>query len=79
MNVENIFLRTNLDDFIDHELIRHKSLLGIMKNEERKLLVWALSQTNGNQCKAARLLNMKRNTLNYKVQKYCIHIDSSIW
>ncbi|MBS3819996.1 hypothetical protein KGY73_10920 [bacterium] len=79
MNTENLFLEINLDDFIDHGLIRHKSLPGIMKNAEREVLVWALTQTNGNQYKAAKLLNMKHSTLNNKVLKYDIHIDLSVW
>ncbi|MBI2901044.1 MAG: sigma-54-dependent Fis family transcriptional regulator [Planctomycetes bacterium] len=37
---------------------------------ERELLVQALEQTRGNQTRASRLLNMTRNQVHYRMQKY---------
>jgi DNA-binding NtrC family response regulator len=58
---------------------RYKSLIepeapNIRENMERKLILDILQQTNHNKKKAAELLNMSRNTLYHKMEKYGIPI-----
>lgn len=43
-----------------------------LKARERQLIVEALHQNNGNQVQAARMLNITRNTLRYRLKKYGI-------
>lgn len=42
---------------------------------EKKLLVKALNQANGNKTEAARLLNITRDTLRYKIKKLNIRLE----
>lgn len=37
---------------------------------EKRLIKRALDQTDGNQCKAAKMLGIHRNTLSRKVEEY---------
>ena len=46
-----------------------------VKRFEVDLIQSALSHTNGNQVRAARLLNMKVTTLNSKIKQYGININ----
>ena len=46
-----------------------------VKRFEVDLIQSALSHTNGNQVRAARLLNMKVTTLNSKIKQYVININ----
>jgi len=45
---------------------------------ERQLILKAMERTAGNVAKAARLLNMPRGTLRYKLEKYAIECDPSL-
>lgn len=45
---------------------------------ERQLILKAMERTAGNVAKAARLLNMARGTLRYKLEKYAIESDPSL-
>ena len=45
---------------------------------ERQLILKAMERTAGNVAKAARLLNMPRGTLRYKLEKYAIEFDPSL-
>lgn len=45
---------------------------------ERQLIIKAMERTAGNVAKAARLLNMARGTLRYKLEKYGIEGDPSL-
>lgn len=45
---------------------------------ERQLILKAMERTAGNVAKAARLLNMARGTLRYKLEKYAIECDLSL-
>ena len=46
------------------------NLRGAVEKMEKERLANALSETGGNQVKAAKILGMKRTTLRYKLQKY---------
>ena len=50
----------------------------LISSVERMIIIQALSQSNGNQRKAAEFLSMKHTTLNEKVKKYNIRILKSI-
>ena len=41
-----------------------------LADQERRLLVQALSKTGGNQTQAARILRITRDTLRYKMKKF---------
>jgi DNA-binding protein Fis len=41
-----------------------------LEEAERMLLVRALEKTKGNQTQAARLLNISRDALRYKIRKF---------
>jgi transcriptional regulator with GAF, ATPase, and Fis domain len=41
-----------------------------LEDHEKMLLIRALEKTGGNQTQAARLLQMTRDTLHYKIQKF---------
>ena len=41
-----------------------------IQNTEKEAIIQALLQTNGNKAKAARLLNIDRSSLYYKLKKY---------
>ena len=43
-----------------------------MKDTEKQLIIEALTRTNGNRTEAAKLLNISRSTLYYKLNKYDI-------
>lgn len=43
-----------------------------IQNTEKEAIIQALLQTNGNKAKAARLLNIDRSSLYYKLKKYSI-------
>ena len=43
-----------------------------IQNTEKEAIIQALLQTNGNKAKAARLLNIDRSSLYYKLKKYNI-------
>lgn len=43
-----------------------------LEAQEKRLIEEAIEQTNGNQAQAARLLNITRNTLRYRMKKYGI-------
>jgi transcriptional regulator with GAF, ATPase, and Fis domain len=47
-----------------------------VKNFEILLIQRALEQTGGSQLRAARLLNLKHTTLNAKIKRYQIRLDS---
>jgi transcriptional regulator with PAS, ATPase and Fis domain len=44
-----------------------------LEEHERRLVVQALEKTGGNQTQAARLLQITRDTLRYKMKKYNLH------
>jgi transcriptional regulator with PAS, ATPase and Fis domain len=44
-----------------------------LPDQERRLLIQALSKCGGNQTQAARLLRITRDTLRYKVKKFNLH------
>ena len=49
-----------------------KDLSRKIQNTEKEAIIQALLQTNGNKAKAARLLNIDRSSLYYKLKKYNI-------
>ncbi|RMF98011.1 MAG: sigma-54-dependent Fis family transcriptional regulator [Candidatus Schekmanbacteria bacterium] len=55
-----------------HSIIQEegKSFSDILEMTERKLLIWALEESEGNKSKAANLLKMKRTTFCDKLSKY---------
>jgi Nif-specific regulatory protein len=48
------------------------SLIGAVGLLEREMLIDALKTTNGNQARAAKLLQVSERIVNYKVRKYGI-------
>ena len=50
----------------------------LISSVERMIIIRALSQSGGNQKKAAQFLSMKHTTLNEKVKKYNIRIQKRI-
>jgi DNA-binding NtrC family response regulator len=44
-----------------------------LEEHEKRLVVQALEKTGGNQTQAARLLQVTRDTLRYKMKKYGLH------
>jgi DNA-binding protein Fis len=44
-----------------------------LEDNERRLVTQALEKTGGNQTQAARLLQVTRDTLRYKMKKYGLH------
>jgi DNA-binding NtrC family response regulator len=44
-----------------------------LEENERRLVQTALERTNGNQTQAAKLLQVTRDTLRYKMKKYGLH------
>lgn len=47
----------------------------ILLSVEKPLIEATLDKTGGNQCKAARILGINRNTLHSKVKKYGINLE----
>jgi len=60
------------DQLCDHIT---ESLEAVERTIERRIIVRVLRKTNGNQTKAAKLLGIKRTTLNYKIKKLRIDVD----
>ena len=52
--------------------VSRKDLSRKIQNTEKEAIIQALLQTNGNKAKAARLLNIDRSSLYYKLKKYNI-------
>ena len=51
------------------------SLDDIMENLEEKMIIQALEKSRGNITKAAEMLNITRQRLYYKLDKYNLHKD----
>ncbi|MBN1273386.1 MAG: hypothetical protein JXB26_14050 [Candidatus Aminicenantes bacterium] len=59
--------------FIDHFCMRDKiPLRRLLSSLERRIIIRALGQVNGNQTEAAKILGVKYTTLNEKIKKYGI-------
>jgi transcriptional regulator with PAS, ATPase and Fis domain len=65
-------IETLTDQLCDHIT---ESLEAVERTIERRIIVRVLRKTNGNQTKAAKLLGIKRTTLNYKIKKLRIDGD----
>jgi two-component system response regulator AtoC len=61
MNGDSVFQKRSSKEFFESDL----SLPGM----EKKLLISALKKANGNKTQAAKLLNITRDTLRYKIKK----------
>ncbi len=60
----------------DEPLFENETSLATMtRNYERKLIIQALTETNGNQAKAARLLNTTQRIIGYKIKQLNIQFD----
>jgi DNA-binding protein Fis len=58
------------------EMVERRIYLGEALNEfEKKFIQSALTQTDGNQTKAAQLLGVHRNTLNRKIAQHKLNGD----
>ena len=60
------------DKLVDHILTGGLFMEQAVEILERALIQGALERTEGNQCEAAKLLGIHRNTLNRKVKEYKI-------
>ncbi len=56
----------------DETRIRRQSFADAVASFEKKLIMEALSETDGNQTRAAKLLNSSLRIINYKIKKYAI-------
>jgi transcriptional regulator with GAF, ATPase, and Fis domain len=52
-----------------------KNFFEVVEDYERKLIGDALSQCNGNQARAARMLGLKPTTLNSQIQRLGIDVN----
>ena len=70
---EEEFIINKIQPLIDHNFssspIHSKQVL---QSTEKDLIIRALQSTNGNRTDAAKLLNISRSTLYYKIKKYDI-------
>ncbi len=64
---------TKIDDSVTN-FSRFRDLTTQVENYERQLIIDALNQANGKIINAAKLLNVSRTTLQYKVKKYHIQM-----
>lgn len=64
--LENVFDATNPGEFQGDRGTIYRNVVGEV---ERKLIDWALRQSEGNRSEAARLLGINRNTLNTKLRE----------
>jgi transcriptional regulator with GAF, ATPase, and Fis domain len=53
-----------------------KTFFDVVEEYERKLIGEALTQANGNQARAARILGLKPTTLNSQIQRLNIDVSS---
>ena len=71
---ERIRLRDLPPDLTSGEPAQAERVTGLtMAGMERELIVRALERAGGNQSQAARLLNISRDTLRYRLKKHGIH------
>jgi DNA-binding NtrC family response regulator len=56
---------------------RETDALPSLDEQERRLVLEALSQSNGNQSEAARILKIGRDALRYKMKKFAIESSTA--
>jgi two-component system, NtrC family, response regulator AtoC len=50
----------------------------VLDDVEKRFILSALQQTGGNKTKAAKLLGLSRDTLRYRIEKYCIDPETAM-
>ncbi len=62
----------NIENILNHNEKQGSKTDLDLEAKEKQLIIKALQKTGGNQVRAARLLNISRNTLRYRLKKYGI-------
>jgi two-component system response regulator AtoC len=65
-----------VEDEMPHEGLGSRPLKDIVQDTEKKLIIKALHQCQGNQTKAAKLLHVRRKNFWKKIQKHSIDVSS---